>query len=463
MRHVISTTCVFVVCAMVLAGSAQAQVLFSHRDDNDPATEGMVDFTLDHGSNSVTTAVNDGGTLAWQWDVGTESSPGYYIAQGAHASSNTDVWTFTVKAHVLNYTADPNYTGDPDGPPDTNSGTHVRVYDGVNQWIFRPKREPNGDQTGGMDTSQSNNVWSEATIPGDKFVTWQMLHDPTTSTVDIFADGTEVLSDVQPSGYGSTGGGLLWGFPAARDDFEDGTIANWAIVEQEIGNHIISSSGPGNVDFEWASAGSSNWNTAGNWNSGGPPGDQSATQSSHHTATFGDAIGSESRTVFTDTAVSVNSISFDNTIGGSYNIAGRPSVNLITSTAGTAPSLSVDAGSHEFQAAFAIHADTTVNIASDSTLTFNNALNLLGNTLTKTGAGTLAINNVLNSGGGAVNLQQGTIIGNGTVGGDVINSSGTISPGNSSQVSGVPEPTAMMLLGSGSLFLLLGCLRRRKS
>ena len=58
-----------------------AAVLFSHRDDNDPATEGMVDFTLDHGSNSVTTAVNDGGTLAWQWDVGTESSPGPTISR----------------------------------------------------------------------------------------------------------------------------------------------------------------------------------------------------------------------------------------------------------------------------------------------------------------------------------------------------------------------------------------------
>jgi len=180
-----------------------------------------------------------------------------------------------------------------------------------------------------------------------------------------------------------------------------------------------------------------------------------------HTATFGDAIGSDSRTVFTDTAVSVNSISFANTMGGSYNIAGRPSVNLIASTVGTAPSVRVDAGSHEFQAAFAIHADTTANIASDSTLTFNNALNLLGNTLTKSGTGTLAIKNDFNSGGGTVNLQQGTIIGGGTVGGDLNNSGGIISPGNSSAAgTAVPEPTTMFLSLVG-LAGLLQLLRRR--
>ena len=68
--------------------------------------------------------------------------------------------------------------------------------------------------------------------------------------------------------------------------------------------------------FEWTSADSGDWNTGGNWNplngtaGSRPPGNQSALQSSEHTATFGDAIGSASRTVFTDTAVTVNSISF---------------------------------------------------------------------------------------------------------------------------------------------------------
>ena len=67
-------------------------------------------------------------------------------------------------------------------------------------------------------------------------------------------------------------------------------------------------------------------------------------------------------------------------------MAGRPGISLIASTAdGGEPRLGVQAGSHEFQAPLSILNDTTADIASDTTLTFNNALSLMGNTLTKTG------------------------------------------------------------------------------
>ena len=58
----------------------------------------------------------------------------------------------------------------------------------------------------------------------------------------------------------------------------------------------------------------------------------------------------------------------------------------------------------------------------------------MGNTLTKTGVGTLAINNNVLTGGGTVNCEQGTCSGTGTIGGDLNNGGGTISPGNSSRV-----------------------------
>ena len=48
---------------------------------------------------------------------------------------------------------------------------------------------------------------------------------------------------------------------------------------------------------------------------------------------------------------------------------------------------------------------TEVNVSPGAHLTFNNALNLNGNTLTKMGAGTLAINNVLTSAGGLIGKQ----------------------------------------------------------
>jgi len=180
--------------------------------------------------------------------------------------------------------------------------------------------------------------------------------------------------------------------------------------------------------------------------------------SSHHTATFADSIGSDTRTVFTDVGVTVNTINFANTMGGSYRLAGGPAYNLIASTAGPLPLLTVSAGgSHEFQAPLSIHANTTADIADGSTLVLNNALTLNGNTLTKTGTGDLAIRNDLLTGGGMVSLQEGTLAGNGTVGGDVINDGGTISPGNSlGAASIVPEPGTWLLTALGLLCLLAG-------
>jgi len=223
---------------------------------------------------------------------------------------------------------------------------------------------------------------------------------------------------------------------------------------------------PPPTDFEWTSADSGDWNDSINWSAGGPPGDQGAVQSSHHTVTFGDAIGSESRIVFTERSVTVNSISVNNTMGGSYTIAGRPSVNLNASTVGTAASLEVAAGAHEFQAPLGIHSDTTVNVAGGSTLTFNNALNLNGQTLTKSGDGTMTVNNVLNTGGGTLNANAGIVSGHGTIGGDVNNEGGTISPGDNSvlssgdSISDVPEPSTMLLLVLGGLLLGFRAWRR---
>ena len=189
-----------------------------------------------------------------------------------------------------------------------------------------------------------------------------------------------------------------------------------------------------------------------------PPGNQTAVQSSYHTATFADEIGSNTRTVFTDDGVTVNAINFTNTMGGSYRLGGGPAYNLIASTEGVQPSLGVTGGSHTFQAPVSIHADTSADIASGSTLIFDAALNLNGNTLTKTGAGTMNINNVLSTGGGSLVGLSGTIAGGGAVGGDLVNDGATVAPGGS--VSGslvssaaVPEPTSVFLLLAGLLVL----------
>jgi len=208
--------------------------------------------------------------------------------------------------------------------------------------------------------------------------------------------------------------GLFGNTPAAFDNFVSGVVPT----------------GPPPTDFTWNKA-SGDWNTSTNWDPATRLPGQGFDRSSH-TVTFGDSIGSDTRTVFTDEAVTVNKISFANTLGGSYRIAGGPSINLVASTFAdmTDPSMDVQQGLHRFQAAVNVQSNATFDVAVDSTLIFDGALDLMGNTLTKSGAGTMSIRNVFVTGGGTLDVAEGIVSGNGTVGGD-LNNGGTIAPGNS--------------------------------
>jgi len=183
-------------------------------------------------------------------------------------------------------------------------------------------------------------------------------------------------------------------------------------------NVIIPDPGPQRT---WNADSGGDWTNGGNWDPALAPDD------AEHIVTFGDAI-SQSRTVFTDVPVTVNSITFDN--ASEYAVGGTATVNL-SASATADPSITVSQGSHQFQSQVDLNADTAVDVADGGVLTFNNALNLNGNTLTQSGAGTVTINNVLNTGGGTVSLTNGTLNGSGEVGGDVNNSGGTVAPGNS--------------------------------
>jgi len=211
--------------------------------------------------------------------------------------------------------------------------------------------------------------------------------------------------------------------------------------------------GPAPTSFTWQADGLGDWTLPGSWApAGGPP------NSSGHTAVFGGLI-TKTTTPVTNSAVTVNALQFNNS-NHSYAIAGQGSVNLEISTGSNPklPTIGVLAGSHQFQANVNLLSNTTADVASGSTLSFNNELNLMGQTLTKTGGGTLAINNELTTAGGTVNILQGTVSGVGTIGGDVINDGGTISPGSSSSATAVPEPAGLVLLLVGAIGLGL---RRR--
>ena len=208
---------------------------------------------------------------------------------------------------------------------------------------------------------------------------------------------------------------------------------------------------PDTFDRTWITNATATWLDPGNW-MGGLGGAPTGTDWIRD-AILGDAITSP-RLIYTESDITVNSIKFDNPV--TYGVGGLASINVVAGTnAMLAPTgITVDQGSHQFQAVVNVHNAATANVAGGGTLTFNNALNLNGQTLTKTGGGDLVINNQLSTGGGMVVGLQGTISGGGTIGGDVDNQGGIVSPGNSLGDGGeapgqVPEPSAMLLLGLG--------------
>jgi hypothetical protein len=189
-----------------------------------------------------------------------------------------------------------------------------------------------------------------------------------------------------------------------------------------------SGAGPA-TEFNWNSTGHGDWHNAANWSpsaNGAPPND------SNETAHFGNATSGPT-TVIADEPVTVNRIELDHS-SHSYALAGLGGIRLAATTASepVGPSMSVT-GDHEIQSRVTLLADTTVDVASGSTLEFNHRLNLGGHQLGLSGGGTVAINNTQNSdGGGGIAVGSSVLTGGGTVGGDLANENGgTVAPGNS--------------------------------
>ena len=214
--------------------------------------------------------------------------------------------------------------------------------------------------------------------------------------------------------------------------------------------------------YEWSLGSTGSWHVGENWDRSAVPSPSSGVPD----ALFGSSITSP-QVVTTVTDVQVRGVEFDNS--ESYAIAGHGTV-VLTSSSSTIdqaiidPSITVTSGSHEFQTPVQLSAATGVDVAASSTLTFNNALNLNGNTLTKTGGGTMTVNNNLTLGAsGSVDCQDGTCNGTGTIAGNLNNTGGIVSPGNSWQlpatsVASVPEPASFVTL---SIAVALLSLRRR--
>ena len=215
------------------------------------------------------------------------------------------------------------------------------------------------------------------------------------------------------------------------------------------------------TEYQWSLAGLGDWNNRDSWTPDGIGG--TIPNLNEHTAVFGDAIQGPS-TVTADVPITVNRIQFDNATN-TYAVGGLGGITLAATDAGGTPSISV-LGTHEFQTRVDLQADTLLDVAAGSTLSFNNALNLNGFDLNLIGGGTVNVNNVINAGGGTVNLNGGTLGGGGEVGGNVFNLGGFISPGSNvapgaAGQASVPEPSSLLVLLTG-LIGLSGVMRSRR-
>jgi hypothetical protein len=181
---------------------------------------------------------------------------------------------------------------------------------------------------------------------------------------------------------------------------------------------------PDPTEFEWTHNGPGNWNVNTNWNLRFAPRNADPTAPGWWTPTattvFGSAIDRDC-TVFTETDVVVNCVHFNSEY--SYGILGAPGASL---------TLQGDQGTPEFQLPVNLDAGTTIDAAAGSSITFENVFNLNGNTATKTGGGTMVLNNNASTGTGSLEVQGGTLAGAGKLSGDLTVLTGaTTGPGTS--------------------------------
>jgi len=347
-------------------------------------------------------------------------------------ASGTD---FTPEVHfTVNHM--PTAYGHPNGPYLPNHGDPVNNLNNSG-WLWKD----GGTVTIDFGTSQpitSFRAYSTYT-EGARGVNILVEHSDDGSSFSSDDGGTvEYLTSFQggvnDAGDPETGGGGFGGWYEMLFNLGKNAHQHWSLTQTGVTNSHFPRSGeiqffaqsftPPTV-LEWAANGAGRWTDVGSWSPAGSPnsGDQTAVFGSHANIT-------ETTTAVVNEAVTVGRIEFNNATHV-YAIAGTGSIDLAADSAGGFPSVDVQAGSHEFQVRTNLQADTFLKVATGQSLAFNHRLNLNGRTLTKTGDGTLAINNNLTTGtGGSLNCEGGNCSGSGTVNGALVNGS-TVAPGNS--------------------------------
>ena len=227
-----------------------------------------------------------------------------------------------------------------------------------------------------------------------------LVNDSAAGVMTLYLNGTDTGSTIATSGTAINATDSMGkigsndnqtannGWPGRIDEFGLWTRALSSGKIAQISNSVIGDSEIPPTQFTWHTDNSGNWNDGGNWSFGGPPG------ANYHAAIFGD-VTSTPRIVFTETDITVRSIQFDHDVA--YGIAGISSIYLESGSVGEGVNASVQVhqGTHQFLAPVQLNSLTEVRVSDLGELIFNHRLDLNGQTLMKTGRGTMSIRNDL--------------------------------------------------------------------
>lgn len=335
----------------------------------------------------------------------------------------------------------------------TNRGSHFELLFGQvpiaapgPQGLFYDVGVPGGATQPGQNgtpavaglTGTSNVPWNFTDLLGDLSDDGQLNNTGSFHNGVLLASGT-FAANVTPAFYAveASQANLFTDVGTSTQPPDVGEIVAATVVTQVRNNTSLAGSF-WNVDT------SQDWATSANWFA------QAVPDTTSEIATFGSKITAP-RTITNNAARTVRSMIFNNS--QAYTISGSGSLRLEAATGNA--SAQVQQGAHIINSALNLGDPTDLSVNTSSRLTLNGALNLLGQTLNKTGSGELIIQGTPTSTTGTLNLLAGTLSGSGTVGGFVVNSAGVLSPGVSGLpvVGSIPEPSTGMLIAGAAAML----------
>ena len=210
------------------------------------------------------------------------------------------------------------------------------------------------------------------------------------------------------------------------DDAADaGDVFYWDFVEME---DAFVAAAPTLDQYQWVAPGGGNWHTSTNWSPSADPNGNNA-----HAMLTG-ATGSTAN-IDVSQSTTVAAIDIDGSTDYQItDLSGSASLELQIDTQlffGQNVGVNVMAGNHVFDIPVNASNHTDMVVSSGASLSLDKPFDFNGMTVTKTGDGTLNVNNDTVTGSGTLNLNSGTLGGTGHVNGDVFATGGVIAPGQS--------------------------------